>query len=220
MIMAGGDGSLMLLVLKAKELGCDISKLVCGVLPYGTGNDLARTLNWGGSEGELSIYKSLPKLVREICLNAEEKELDIWTILIKFRHNGTALEIDSKTRNYKARNETFFERFMINYFSFGEDARVGTGFEKKRTKYRCCNNVTYGCIGVCNFICCCKRPESITDQIQEVRSLKGQEVIKGAAGGLPPMPATANTMIIEESKDQLDPLLPQGRGRGDVLFTT
>lgn len=40
-----------------------------------------------------------------------------------------------------------------------------------------------------------------------------------ASGALPPMPATANTMIIEESKDQLDPLLAQGR-RGDVLFTT
>lgn len=132
------------------------------------------------------------------------------------------MEIDSKTRDYKARNETFFERFMINYFSFGEDARVGTGFEKKRTKYRCCNVVTYGCIGVCNFICCCRRPESITDQISEVRTLKGFEPQKELANGLPPMPVTHNPMIIEESKDQLDPLLPSTRGsvKGDILFTT
>lgn len=60
MVMAGGDGSLMTLVMMAKEAGCDIATLVCCVLPYGTGNDLARVLNWGGSEGDLKIYSSLP----------------------------------------------------------------------------------------------------------------------------------------------------------------
>ena len=139
MIMAGGDGSLMTLVMMAKEAGCDIANLVCCVLPYGTGNDLARTLNWGGSEGDLKIYSSLPKLVREICLNSDEKPLNVWSIMVKYRANGTTLEIDSKTRDYVPRNETFFERYMINYWSMGEDARVGTGFEKKRTKNRICN---------------------------------------------------------------------------------
>lgn len=71
--MAGGDGSLMQLVMMAKDASCNISTLVCCVLPYGTGNDLARSLNWGGSEGDLPIYKSLPRLVREICLNSEER---------------------------------------------------------------------------------------------------------------------------------------------------
>ncbi|MFN9954444.1 MAG: hypothetical protein ACK55I_15215 [bacterium] len=28
---------------------------------------------------------------------------------------------------------------MINYFSMGEDARVGTGFEKNRKESRFCN---------------------------------------------------------------------------------
>jgi diacylglycerol kinase family enzyme len=83
--MAGGDGSLMTLVMMAKEAGCDIGSLVCCVLPYGTGNDLARVLNWGGSEGDLKIYNSLPKLVREICLNTEIKDLNIWTVSVKYR---------------------------------------------------------------------------------------------------------------------------------------
>ena len=78
--MAGGDGSLMLLVLKAKEAGCDIANLVVCVLPYGTGNDLARSLNWGGKDSELNIYKSLPKLIHEICLNSEVKNLNVWTV--------------------------------------------------------------------------------------------------------------------------------------------
>ncbi len=80
MVMAGGDGSLMTLVMLAKEAGCDIGTLVCCVLPYGTGNDLARSLNWGGTEGDLKIYKSLPRLVREICMNSDEKPLNVWTV--------------------------------------------------------------------------------------------------------------------------------------------
>lgn len=71
------------------------------------------------------------------------------------------MEIDSKTKAYVDRNETFFERFMINYFSIGEDARVGTGFEKKRTTNRLCNACVYACTGLCNFICVCKRNEPI-----------------------------------------------------------
>lgn len=161
--MAGGDGSLMHLVMKAKDAGCDLATLVCCVLPYGTGNDLARSLNWGGAESELAIYKSLPKLIHEICLNAEIKTLNVWTVNMKHRANGATLEIDSKTRDYRPRQETHFERFMINYFSMGEDARVGTGFEKNRTKHRICNNCVYGCLGLCNFLCCCRRPEIIAD---------------------------------------------------------
>lgn len=83
--MAGGDGSLMQLVMMAKDAGCSIGTLVCCVLPYGTGNDLARSLNWGSSEGDLPIYKSLPRLVREICLNSEEQQLNVWSVLLKFR---------------------------------------------------------------------------------------------------------------------------------------
>ncbi len=163
--MAGGDGSLMTLLNLAKEAGCDIANLVCCVLPYGTGNDLARSLNWGGTEGELKIYKSLPRLVREICLNAEEKFLNVWSVIATFKKGGAMMEIDSKTRDYFDHNETVFERYMINYFSMGEDARVGTGFEKKRTKNRFCNQVTYAMLGICNFLCgtcCCRRPPLIT----------------------------------------------------------
>ena len=162
----------MTLVMRAKEAGCDIGRLVCCVLPYGTGNDLARSLNWGGAESELKIYNSLPKLIHEICLNSQERSLDIWTVLLKFRAGGTTYEIDSTTRQYKARNETFFERFMINYFSMGEDCRIGTGFEKNRTKYRLCNEAVYTCLGLGNIICCCRRPELISHHVDYVRSLK------------------------------------------------
>jgi Diacylglycerol kinase catalytic domain len=80
LVMAGGDGSLMRLVLRANKQGCDIKNLACCVIPYGTGNDLARSLNWGGAEEESEIYKTLPRLVREICLNSSEKVLNVWKV--------------------------------------------------------------------------------------------------------------------------------------------
>lgn len=46
--MAGGDGSLINLVMKARGEGVDVGKLVCCSLPYGTGNDLCRIAGWGG----------------------------------------------------------------------------------------------------------------------------------------------------------------------------
>jgi diacylglycerol kinase (ATP) len=214
LIMAGGDGSLMTLVNKAKEAGCDLQTLVCCVLPYGTGNDLSRSLNWGGTEGDLKIYKSLPRLVHEICLNADEKFLNVWTVIVKYRANGTTLEIDSKTKQYVPRNETFFEKFMINYFSIGEDARAGTGFEKKRTKYRCCNNSIYVALGVCNLICgfCCnRRPALISQQIDYVRTLKNANKTTAPL---------MNPLILEETKESLNPLLPGGISQGEILFTT
>jgi diacylglycerol kinase family enzyme len=89
MIMAGGDGSLMGLLGKARENGCDINRLVAGVLPYGTGNDLARTLNWGGTENDLNIYKYLPELIREICLNTEVKDLNVWEVTVSMREGDS-----------------------------------------------------------------------------------------------------------------------------------
>jgi diacylglycerol kinase family enzyme len=158
MVMAGGDGSLMTLVTRAVEAGCDILSLVCCVLPYGTGNDLCRSLNWGGNESS-KIFRSMPKLVREICLNCEVKDLDIWSIIVKFKQGGTTLELDSKTKNYKARNEEFFERYMVSYFGMGEDARVVMGFERKRTKSRFLNNCVYGIVGLWNVVNCCGVPQ-------------------------------------------------------------
>lgn len=162
MVICGGDGSLMKLVMLAKDAGCDVKNLICCHLPYGTGNDLSRSLGWGASESSLPIYKTLPRLVREICLNSSETVLNVWTVLIRFRPGGTTYDIDAQGQ-YVPRNETFFEQFMINYFGMGEDARVGTGFEKNRTKQRCCNAWLYLFIGAWNCVCCCRRPQLIGD---------------------------------------------------------
>ena len=52
LVTAGGDGSLMSLIMKLKAAKVDISRLVCCPLPYGTGNDLSRVTGWGGEPND------------------------------------------------------------------------------------------------------------------------------------------------------------------------
>jgi diacylglycerol kinase (ATP) len=53
---------------------------------------------------------------------------------------------------------------MCNYFSIGVEARVGLGFEKKRTSKVCCNKCVYFIEGI-KKICCLKRTKKIRDVI-------------------------------------------------------
>lgn len=96
-----------------------------------------------------------------MCLNSNERLINIWTIIIKFKEGGESYEIDPATKSYAIKNETFFERYMINYFGLGEDGRIGAGFEKKRTSKRCCNKLVYGCVGLWNMCCKCKQPPTV-----------------------------------------------------------
>jgi hypothetical protein len=106
--MAGGDGSLINLVMKAKAEGVDVGKLICCSLPYGTGNDLCRIAGWGG-DPKHEMYQSLNSIVREICLNTYEKQFNIWNVSVKFRKGGNIFKVNSKTKQLEALNETYFE---------------------------------------------------------------------------------------------------------------
>jgi hypothetical protein len=78
--------------MQAREYGVDINKLVCCPLPYGTGNDLSRVTGWGG-EPTGTLYESLRTLVTEMIIHSSEKRISIWTIIVKFKDGGEALEV-------------------------------------------------------------------------------------------------------------------------------
>lgn len=87
---------------------------------------MCRATNWGAEPSD-SYHSNIKTLVTEICTNTVEKKMNIWTLIVKFKEGGAAYEVDSRTKDYVPRNETFFERYMINYWGMGEDARVGIG---------------------------------------------------------------------------------------------
>lgn len=89
LVTAGGDGSLVGIIMKAKSFGVDINRLICCPLPYGTGNDLCRVLNWG-PEPNADFYSNVKDLVTEICTNTVEKYINIWTLIVRFQEGGEA----------------------------------------------------------------------------------------------------------------------------------
>lgn len=99
------------------------------VLPFGTGNDFARSTNWGGTPAE-NIYDNLTNLLREICENSREEMLNVWSVKVTYKQKGgDTFLVDTKTKNIVRMGNEYFERDMINYCGLGEDGRVGFGFD-------------------------------------------------------------------------------------------
>eukprot|EP00347_Sterkiella_histriomuscorum_P013493 403364507 len=175
MVTAGGDGSLVGIIQSAKDQGVNIEELVCCPLPYGTGNDLSRVINWGGNS-HASHFSTIEKLVNEICLNTEEQQINVWKVQVKYRKDGATLTTNSRTRDLDEDPSLVFERYMINYFGLGEDGRLGLEFEKRRTGKRCCNDCCYFWVGFKSVLCgCCLNEQKISNQIDYFSTLPQDE---------------------------------------------
>jgi len=106
-LVAGGDGSVGWILSEIDKIQFKISPPVA-VLPLGTGNDLARTLNWGGGYDGEQLIPILKQIER-----AQIAPLDRWQLQI-IRPNGVKTKV------------------MNNYFSLGSDAEIALGFHNKR----------------------------------------------------------------------------------------
>lgn len=106
-LVCGGDGTISWIMDELENLPFITPPSIC-VLPLGTGNDLARVLNWGGSYN----HEKIQPILKEIQ-ESKIVKLDRWLLQIKA---GTEL-----------RTQVF-----NNYFSIGIDAKVVLDFHNLR----------------------------------------------------------------------------------------
>ncbi|CAF4326061.1 unnamed protein product [Rotaria sp. Silwood2] len=135
-IACGGDGTVgwVLSALDTSQMQY-VDFVSVGVIPLGTGNDMARFLGWGvGYRGE-ALAPVIQSLTR-----SETSLLDRWKIDVQ---------------------ATIPQPVFNNYLSFGADAQIALDFHEKRNANPGCyanrifNKLAYGCIS-CNTFCDCQ----------------------------------------------------------------
>ncbi|XP_041637878.1 diacylglycerol kinase zeta-like isoform X2 [Cheilinus undulatus] len=118
-LACGGDGTVGWILSCLDELGLNPQPPVA-VLPLGTGNDLARTLNWGGGYTDEPLSKILSHVEDGTVV-----QLDRWNLQVEPNQNA-GVEPDEQQTD-KLPLDVF-----NNYFSLGFDAHVTLEFHESR----------------------------------------------------------------------------------------
>ncbi|XP_038217836.1 diacylglycerol kinase 1 [Zerene cesonia] len=124
-ICCGGDGTVGWVLETMDKIQMETQPAV-GVIPLGTGNDLARCLRWGGGyEGE-SIHKILDKIARASTVMMDRWQIDIENIT----HDCELVQMPDS-----APHPTSVPYNIINnYFSIGVDAAICVKFHTERER--------------------------------------------------------------------------------------
>ncbi|KAM9772498.1 diacylglycerol kinase iota isoform 3-T3 [Syngnathus typhle] len=117
-LACGGDGTVGWILSTLDELQMKPQPPVA-VLPLGTGNDLARTLNWGGGYTDEPVSKVLGQVE-----DGSVVQLDRWNLQVEQSH-GAERQLQDGTQ--KLPLDVF-----NNYFSLGFDAHVTLEFHESR----------------------------------------------------------------------------------------
>uniref|UniRef100_A0A671RU53 Diacylglycerol kinase n=1 Tax=Sinocyclocheilus anshuiensis TaxID=1608454 RepID=A0A671RU53_9TELE len=119
-LACGGDGTVGWILSALDQLQLNPSPAVA-VLPLGTGNDLARTLNWGGGYTDEPLSKILSHVE-----DGNIVQLDRWNLIVKPNP-----EAGSEERDEQVTDKLPLDIFN-NYFSLGFDAHVTLEFHESR----------------------------------------------------------------------------------------
>ena len=173
-LIGGGDGTVLSLIELLNTKGIDISKLVFGPVPLGTGNDLSNALGFGGSmifeQDEFFLFDLL--FMYEISL---EGKIDIWNLELKVEdRKGKICQIEKNKEQeiveYNEKKEKnvpikILKKTFINYCSIGYEARVGFSFEKIRSDSRIKNKWIYFWKAFKKYLWCCKKNYALTNLV-------------------------------------------------------
>lgn len=156
----GGDGSFSTLVNTFLEsIPEDKDRLIFAVLPFGTGNDWAKSFGWN-SYGNMKFMKDdfspLIDLARGI-FTSNLINFDTWMVEVEIydRENSSFQRVNPITQELESVNNNddeskkllVLKKRCINYFSFGEESRVGITFDTYRKKNVLLNRALYGLAG-------------------------------------------------------------------------
>nr|NP_001188565.1 retinal degeneration A, isoform G [Drosophila melanogaster]ADV37647.1 retinal degeneration A, isoform G [Drosophila melanogaster] len=141
-LACGGDGTVgwVLSVLDQIQPPLQPAPAV-GVLPLGTGNDLARALGWGGGYTDEPIGKILREIGMSQCVL-----MDRWRVKVTPNDDVTDDHVDRSKPNVPL-------NVINNYFSFGVDAHIALEFHEAREAHperfnsRLRNKMYYGQMG-------------------------------------------------------------------------
>lgn len=131
-IACGGDGTVGWVLSVIDEIDFGENLPAVSILPLGTGNDLARTLGWGGGYNNESMEVFLNKVI-----NGKLVQLDRWTITTSIierkNENVDKNPSESKEDTEKAKAKLPLT-VLNNYFSIGADAKIALDFHEAREK--------------------------------------------------------------------------------------
>ncbi|XP_076249554.1 retinal degeneration A isoform X2 [Calliopsis andreniformis] len=140
-LACGGDGTVGWVLSILDQIGASPPPAV-GVLPLGTGNDLARALGWGGGYTDEPIGKILTNIGE-----SDTTLLDRWQLVVE--RNADAKGDDDNGKG----KENLPLNVVNNYFSLGVDAYIALEFHEAREAHperfnsRLRNKMYYGQMG-------------------------------------------------------------------------
>ncbi|KAI5088527.1 diacylglycerol kinase zeta isoform X3 [Silurus meridionalis] len=168
-LACGGDGTVGWILSTLDQLQLNPQPAVA-VLPLGTGNDLARTLNWGGGYTDEPVCKILSHVE-----DGNIVQLDRWNLIVE-----SNTEVEQEEKDEQVTDKLPLDVFN-NYFSLGFDAHVTLEFHESRgllkisrtfesmdflCTYLCVYLFVYVFVYNCVCVCVCVSQQPIPERLR------------------------------------------------------